>query len=333
MTQSHIDELDGLRGLAALIVVVSHGANAGLLPGVLGQGFGQQGVALFYVLSGFLMARLYLPRPPDRAALGAYAAARIARVLPLFYAVLLASAALLLAAGPDIYQIGGAQGFAAHALLVQGSGRVLWSVPLEMQFYVLFALLWWAAGRGWLAWGLAGLVLLQIAALALTFAVSAALSREVNVHALPFWLHFFTCGIAAALLRPRHVPGWLVAGALLLAPLMLPEARRALGWWVGPNFADPVTAGAPVLLFVLVLWRRDLFGVLARPPLRFLGRISFGIYLLHYPLLLAVPALGLDGLAGFAVVALLSVAVAAASFHGFEAPLQRHLRTRALPRR
>ena len=81
--------LDGIRGFAALIVVISHSANAGFLPNLLGHGLGQMGVALFYALSGFLMAHLYLHRPFDAAAIRQFALRRAARVLPLFYAVIL----------------------------------------------------------------------------------------------------------------------------------------------------------------------------------------------------------------------------------------------------
>lgn len=49
-------ELDGLRGLAAYIVLVSHASNmTGLWGTLLGNGAGQFGVMLFFVLSGFLM--------------------------------------------------------------------------------------------------------------------------------------------------------------------------------------------------------------------------------------------------------------------------------------
>jgi len=54
----YIHTLTGLRGLAALIVFVSHSANVGLLPHFFGTGFGQVGVMIFFLLSGFLMSHL-----------------------------------------------------------------------------------------------------------------------------------------------------------------------------------------------------------------------------------------------------------------------------------
>lgn len=57
--------LDGLRGLAVGIVLLSHAANVGLpvLPGFTLSGIGKSGVYLFFVLSAFLLTRLLLLRP------------------------------------------------------------------------------------------------------------------------------------------------------------------------------------------------------------------------------------------------------------------------------
>jgi peptidoglycan/LPS O-acetylase OafA/YrhL len=58
-----IRKLNTLRGLAALIVVISHFSNAtNWLSGRLGKGAGQFGVMLFFILSGFLMSYLYMSK-------------------------------------------------------------------------------------------------------------------------------------------------------------------------------------------------------------------------------------------------------------------------------
>ncbi len=87
----HIHSLTGLRGLAALLVFISHSANRGFLPEYLGQGFGQTGVMLFFVLSGFLMCHLYASRDFTFQNVRAYILARIGRVFPLYIVLLLVS--------------------------------------------------------------------------------------------------------------------------------------------------------------------------------------------------------------------------------------------------
>ena len=70
----HIKQLDGLRGLAALLVVYSHAGQQGLVP--KNTGTGQIGVMLFFILSGFLMGWLYGRRRLSLAQWADYACSR-----------------------------------------------------------------------------------------------------------------------------------------------------------------------------------------------------------------------------------------------------------------
>ena len=59
-----VRKFDTLRGIAALIVVVSHYSNkTNIWDGILGNQAGQYGVMLFFILSGFLMSHLYMSKP------------------------------------------------------------------------------------------------------------------------------------------------------------------------------------------------------------------------------------------------------------------------------
>src|SRR5690606_21941755 len=91
----HLDALDGLRGLAVLIVIASHLSNARLLPWPGVAGWGKGGVYLFFVLSAFLLTRALLRRPLAGFASGRlwadYALRRVLRIWPLYLVVLLAS--------------------------------------------------------------------------------------------------------------------------------------------------------------------------------------------------------------------------------------------------
>src|SRR3546814_20292617 len=88
--QQHYDALDGLRGLAVLIVIASHLSllGFGLVPGLPVGGIGKSGVYLFFVLSAFLLTRLLLERAPAQFADGrlwsASALRRHLRIWPLY---------------------------------------------------------------------------------------------------------------------------------------------------------------------------------------------------------------------------------------------------------
>ena len=85
-------KLNTLRGLAALIVFITHFSDiTNWLGGVLGGGAGAYGVMLFFLLSGFLMSYLYFERDFKKSDIKYYFFARAARVLPLYLVVVLSS--------------------------------------------------------------------------------------------------------------------------------------------------------------------------------------------------------------------------------------------------
>lgn len=282
----HLPHLDGLRGLAALVVVISHAANADLLPRVLGQGFGQMGVTLFYALSAFLLGHLYFTRAATRPALRAYAASRIARVIPLYFAVLAICGIVWLVFGRTFYTIDTIEEFAFNVALIQGSS-VLWSIPVELQFYLVFALMWFLSSqRDYKFWQLIVGAFFFQAMVAVPLYVFAPQAGQLN---LAFWAHLFLAGLVLSQMQHPVLTRklvWLQAlGLVSLVVFGLPEMRRQLGLPVLPNFADPLTAGVPLLLLVLALRRAAPLEFLAHPFLRWLGGISFGLYLLHMPVL------------------------------------------------
>ena len=90
----YIDNLDGLRGLAALIVVFSHTSNAGLflVPGLNMSGTGKSGVYLFFILSSFLLTRPILSLKDNfftSQNLTRYFKRRVTRIFPLYLFCLL----------------------------------------------------------------------------------------------------------------------------------------------------------------------------------------------------------------------------------------------------
>jgi len=312
--QQHFDALDGLRGLAVLIVIASHLSLLGmpLLPGLPLGGIGKSGVYLFFVLSAFLLTRVLLERSPgqfaDARLWASYALRRVLRIWPLFLVVLALSWALTRAGvGAWPYRLDTAA-LLRHLALREGVS-VLWSIPVEFKFYLwlplMALLLSWMAHRR--------LPLLAQAAIAVVALLLAHLAwppaaMEVNDTRLGPYLPLFLCGgIAAAvdrLLRQREpAPGaWGAIGVLALVAVAasIPEVwARATATPVDPRLSHHW------ILFFGVAWSALLLAVLhgprwlrapfASPPLRVVGVVSFSAYLWHLPVLFAFRAAGIAG--------------------------------------
>lgn len=153
-----IPHLDGLRGFAALLVVVSHFSNRTmvgfdaetlipaflaapslpllekLLLGAFGSGDGQLGVMLFFTLSSFLMFYLYFDYAPTASSLRDFAAARVARIFPLFYFVL-GVAAMSTPWLPFTFIDIQPHEILKHVFFLQGNS-VLWTIAPELLFYL-----------------------------------------------------------------------------------------------------------------------------------------------------------------------------------------------------
>lgn len=132
-----INSLNGLRGIAVLIVVFSHTSNAGLylLPFLNLTGIGQYGVILFFFLSAFLLCRPFFHKPElvyDTRNWLNYFLRRFLRIIPLYYIVVLLDCYYF-----NIYILpSDKKELIDHLLFIKGNG-VYWSVPVELKFYLI----------------------------------------------------------------------------------------------------------------------------------------------------------------------------------------------------
>lgn len=281
--------LTGLRGFAVVVVFVSHAANAGFLPHFIGNGVGQLGVMLFFILSGFLMGMLYLEQRPDPRALRGYITARLGRVLPLFYLVVALSVIAAVAGVVWPFPIFDASMLGQHLFLLNGT-RELWAVPVEIQFYAIFVLTWLFCHRA----GRLSLrhLALVFGLLGVAFAVQvlAYHTDRMSFVTVFYYTPYFLSGILIALARTRiadyaaRMPGWALIAVAALAVLAFiavnPNFRQGTAFAV-PIWADPLIWAAMVLVFVCSMVGAGPFRWLNTAPLLFLGEISYGFYLLH----------------------------------------------------
>lgn len=366
----HLGALDGIRGLAAVAVVVTHvGFESGAsFRGVLGAfaARAEIGVAVFFVLSGFLLYRPFaaahaagLPTPEVRRFLWR----RALRIYPAYLVVVLV---VLLVHHRDELS---ARLVGANLLLLQTYGADLllpelaqsWTLSTEAAWYLALPLLGAfllhrPAGRS------AGRhVIVQLACCVALIAVSiayAVVSRGGDVldpflsgFWLPHYLGWFALGMAMAVLYVHRQdatrPQWLsdlaeaplscwalafVLYAIACTPVAGPRGLTGLAAWEGLA-REGLYAGVAVLVILPAVFgdpRRSLaLAALGSRPLRYLGDISYALYLWHFPLLpLAFHVTGTPEFRGgfwlnLVVLLAISVPVAALSWHLVERPALR----------
>lgn len=186
-TGSRYAELDGLRGLAILMVLVWHyvgvplkSAELGGQPSGLSQGLSLawSGVDLFFVLSGFLIGGILLDNKEGSNYFRAFYARRVCRIFPLYFLFLLAFFVLLaFPYSPALF--GGAFGWLfgnpmpswSYLTLTQNFAMVqegkfgpnwltvTWSLAVEEHFYLVLPFLIWLVPKKGLPYVLAGLIL------------------------------------------------------------------------------------------------------------------------------------------------------------------------------
>jgi peptidoglycan/LPS O-acetylase OafA/YrhL len=326
-------DIEGLRGVAVLLVVFGH------VTGWPRGGF--IGVDVFFVISGFLITGLLVSERERTGAISirGFYARRIRRLLPAGVLVLvltdLASAILLLPsrAHETVVDSLWAFGFLANVhfahlgtdyfSLTRAPSAVqhYWSLSVEEQFYLVWPaaiLLTFAianrAGRRALT-AVASIVIVA----SLTWSVvSTAHSPASAYFSSPARAWELGAGALLVLLSPKRVPGfvaWLGAAGLVASAVLITPSTAVPGYALALPVASTVA--------ILAAGGRRLG--LATAPIRYVGLISYSLYLWHWPCVVlgaTVPG-GTTGL-GKAVLVVIAGVLSVLSYHLVEQPFRRH---------
>jgi peptidoglycan/LPS O-acetylase OafA/YrhL len=338
----YIPELNGIRGVAILLVMAFHAHREGspsLLPG------GYIGVDLFFVLSGLLITSILLGEYEQGAAsiLRRFYIRRILRLFPALLLLLLvfSLASLLLlhwqqarynlieAGIAAFYMTNWSRAFYYHPPIYLAHA---WSLSIEEQFYLIWPLLLlglFRLGGSRPGWKLACFpLLIALASWALRAGMLGRgiyLDRIYNgtdTHIDGLMLGCATAlALRAAAADPRHA-GWLKrAAAMGLAPaLLLLGFICAFVPWESPLMYDygfffVAVAAALLMLDLRLNDHRLLRRLLAARWLVWIGSISYGLYLWHFPIYKLMSELQFPTVQIAILGSALSLAAAAASYY------------------
>lgn len=352
MTWTHRPALDGLRSLAVYLVLLFHAGLGWAVGGFIG-------VDLFFVLSGFLVASILLTELDEtgRVRLWRFYARRVRRLLPAALAVVVLTAAVFVLIAPSVRRLP-LVGDAQSSLLYVANWRFLaqdndyfgadidrspflhfWSLAIEEQFYVVFPLVLlvlFAAARRWRPALTVGVLVLFAASLAsqLVWAGTSVSHAYYGTDARAYQL---LAGVLAALWwRSRRTTSTSAQGPGAVATV-LARAAAPLGLGIllvtGSGAIEVsasvrglvATVGSVAVILGLMLHGHSLLGrALSRPTAVYLGRISYGTYLWHWPVILVLREL-LDTAPWetAALTAVLATGLASLSFELLENPIRR----------
>lgn len=311
--QGMIPALDGLRGIAIILVIISHttlyrpdeGLDSWIAAIPL---FGWIGVDLFFILSGYLITGILLDSRDSQNYYSTFFARRALRIFPLYY-LLLFIGLVLLPLAPALHRVIVGPYPVPPTLpywlyltnfsiadrgMVHGWLDVAWSLAIEEQFYIVWAIVVFLCSPRWL--GLVCAAILMIEPLSRTYAVAHGVEPE-DIYVLTF---FRLDGLAMGALlawAQRHgkLPAstrtmWLatVTGVAGLAAIIIDAGDS---WWWNPRmqqigFSLVVLTGAAMLIGAVTRpstnrWPR----LLSAGWLRAFGKYSYCLYLIHLPVM------------------------------------------------
>jgi len=305
-TSREIRSLTGIRGIAALVVVLYHidiaHANVGLFQHVLHHGY--LSVDLFFVLSGFVMALTYGHLFKTERKLNYFPyfiKNRVARIYPLYLISTLLCLILALTTGemgrmltPFLEEISG------NLLMIQSWGVSpsingdAWSISTEWLAYLIFPILISVTvfGRAWQAAAVACCAIAILAAM--SFAPDFILWRDPQLRQGPLdRVDPFSiapilrciCEFMIGLLTFRAASSAMVRGAAYSPTVTIIVCGALLILLAAPGADLPIVLLFPALILILSTDRGPLADLIGSAPVHRLGVLSYAIYLTH-PLIL-----------------------------------------------
>ncbi|MEH6535189.1 MAG: acyltransferase [Psychroserpens sp.] len=334
----HFKSLDGLRGIAVLLVLLSHSSNTKIF---IHKTFdfhavGKVGVYLFFVLSAYLLDRqIALAFMTKKSSIGYwknYFLRRFLRIYPLFVIALILHGLLNLAGIKTV--IDRIIDIPLHMALLRGES-IFWSIPVEFKYYLISPLIMWFCNK-FLKWNAVKLFFVFILLILTSIAIEVVfelplvstfkyfpiflIGTMISIYELLF-KNYFKNNIEPKLFS---ITG-LIAFALILITIPF-YFEKISGFKV--NFHSPIFYFPYAFLWGIILLSAK-YGkgiikyVLELKFLRFIGVISFSLYLFHMLVLNYVKQAEIPTQFKFYTFFIISIVFATVSYLIIERPLSK----------
>ena len=286
MIKTKIDAITGLRGLAALMVVYAHAVSWFSLPLKINFS-GEIGVMIFFSLSGFLMAYLYIGKKFSALDVTNYAISRFSRIAPAYLFILFLSYIIYTNIDPNfIYDIS-SKNILRH-ILFSGNVSVFWSITPEVEFYFLFVIIWAAASRYLMKFDVVGILFLVIGSVLILSYRDIFPGTFIGGK-----LHYFLFGVIAGVIRSKikneqDKTSITILHIVLIALMILMESGLLpLPFLNNAEFYSSILTAVvgAVLVFSFTFPSVIAKFLFENKFIIFCGECSFSIYLLHMPVI------------------------------------------------
>lgn len=325
---SRLVEIDALRGLAALAVVLFHYTSrfhelfeVSSLP-TFSFPYGHYGVNLFFIISGFVifMTLEKTSRPMD------FVVSRFSRLFPAYWVAIILTFSITHALGlpGKLVDLGAALG---NLFMIQGIFHiphvdgVYWTLEVELLFYCGMFFLYRIQRLDLIHWALLGLLALRVIYFALAQGFGIELSWTISRLLILPYIPWFALGIAIYLVTSHRHPGewrWPAqTAALAVVTLAIVDSLSVALLAVGLGAAVFLAASgrAPLLRHRVLVW---------------LGAISYPLYLVHenigWSLQLRLAGLGISADVAVLIALLCSLTMAKAMTRWIELPAKDWIR-------